>query len=309
MGSGARAAMGIAFLLGLSVASAAAPRKNAPAPKHDRAAPPTFPSQIVSANLPADEILLALVPPTRIRALSAFADDPQVSHVQAEAMRVTRRVRGDAERILALEPDVIFSFPFGQTETEALLRRTGVPIVHVPGAFRLEDVRANIRLLGGIVGETARAERLVETLDARIEALRGMTSDRPRPRVLLWNRGGYTAGAGTLFDELLTIAGGRNVASEAGIRGNDVFPAERLLAFDPEVILYVDYRADAKAREVGLRHELTEDPLFRPTTAVKRGRVHALPGKHVLTSSQYVAEATLEIARRVHPELVREGTP
>lgn len=266
---------------------------------------PTPPRRIVSTNLTSDEILLALEPATEIVALSAFADDPQVSNVVEQARAIPHRVRGDAERILALEPGVVFAFPFGQAETEALLRQAGIPVVHVPGASTVAEIRDNVRRIGRVVGREKRAEALIEQMDATIARVQRRIAGARRPGVLYWNTGGFTAGAGTLPDALLELAGGRNVAAEAGIEGHAPVPMERVLALDPEVVLVVDYRADERKREVVPPPRIADDPLWQDVEAVREGRVRYVPERHLLSSSHHAARAVVDIARVLHPERVQ----
>ncbi|MFW6050730.1 MAG: ABC transporter substrate-binding protein [Myxococcota bacterium] len=293
----------VAALLAGSTAAAIAAGSPSPSGGSPRGAPPPpHPQRIVSTNLPADEILLALVSPDRIVALSHFADDPVVSNVRRRARAVPHRVGGRAEPILALHPDVVFAFPFGQADAEALLRQANVPVVHVPGADSLDEIRAHVRRIGRVVGAPERAEALVAEMDRSLDAARERVRGTRAPRALLWNVTGTTAGAGTLFDELLAAAGGRNAAAEAGIRGLATLPLERALAIDPEVVLVIDYRADSRARQVGSRRSITDDPRWRSVTAVRRGRVHVLPPRHAYASSHHAAKAALDMGRLLHPQ-------
>jgi iron complex transport system substrate-binding protein len=268
---------------------------------------PAHPERIVSTNLPTDEILLALLPPERLLAVSHFAHDPTISNVTTEARRVPHRVRGEAEPILALSPDLVFAFPYGQREVQALLGQAGVPVAHVSGANDIAGVRANIQRIGDIVGERQRADALVARMDQSLADVRRRTQGANRPRVLIWYTGGTTSGPGTLVDEVLAVAGGRNVAAEAGLEGIATLPLETALALDPDVLFVLDFRADARTREVGGAPALVDHPVWRTLDAVREGRVHVLPPHHAYASSHHVSEAALDMARRLHPQRFGEA--
>lgn len=293
--------LGVAAMLGVSVAAGAS---SAPAPAPPLEAPEagTPLRRIVSATLSTDEILLALLEPTDLVAVTHFALDPQVSNVVERARAVPSVVTGDPEQIVSLEPDVVFADPVGNPESRALLQRVGVPVLRVPACTSLEDVRRNLRWVGERVGAPQRAEELVGQMDRTVEAASSRVAGADRPRVLLYNRGGFTAGAGTLFDDLVTRAGGRNAAAEAGIVGHASLPIERALALDPDVLLTTDYRADGRARAVVQRTALSDDPIWRDVRAVRSGRAWALDGRNVLSTSHHVGKAVPEIARLLHPE-------
>ncbi|MFW5925261.1 MAG: ABC transporter substrate-binding protein [Myxococcota bacterium] len=292
----------VAALMGASAlaAGAVAPRSSAEAPGSGPA-PPAHPERMVSTNLPTDEILLALVSPARIAAVSHFADHPAISNVRREARAVPHRVRGEAEPILALRPDLVFAFPFGQGDTETLLRQASVPVVHVPGADRLEDIRTNVRRIGDIVGAPERAEALLDDMDGTLAAVRARVRGARRPRVLLWHVTGSTAGSDTLFDDLVQAAGGRNAAAEAGIVGLATLPLERVLAIDPDVVFVLDFRDDGRAREVAAAEGIARDSRWQAVRAVRNERLHVLAANHAYASSHHAAKAAIDMARRLHP--------
>ena len=302
-----RLGLGVSLLVGASVAAAAAVPEGSRlerAAEGARVSLPASPERIVSTNLTSDEILLALAPPARIAALSRFADSGEVSNVASEARAVPGRVYGDAEQILAHRPDLVLAFPFGQIETEALLRMAGVPVVHVPGVTSVADIRANVRTVAAAVGAGASAEALIRRMDAELADVRRRVVGVDRPRVLFYHQGGFTAGRDTLFDELLGVAGGTNVAAQAGMRGTTAVPVERVLALDPDVLFVVDYRADAAARDVVPARGLSAQPAFAHLSAVRSGRVYALAPATALSTSHHAVRAARVMARQLHPTRV-----
>lgn len=303
-GSGVRLAAGVLALVTAGVVSGTLGDPGPPPPPV-ATAPASLPrpaSRIVSTNLQSDEILLALLPPERLLAVSDFATDPEVSNVAEPARRVPHRVRAFAEPILALDPGLVVMFPFSRPESQALLREAGVPIVHLPSADGVGDVREHVRGLGELVGEPRRAEALVAQMDRRLDEVARRVRGAVRPRVLLYNRSGYTLGAGTPFDELVTIAGGRNAAAAAGMRGNAPLPIARALALDPDAIVVLSYRADARRRDVVPSPSLLEHPAWRTARAVRDGRVIEISPRLLLTTSHHVAATAEALARRLHPE-------
>lgn len=292
---------GIGVLLALSVTlgAIAAP---GPPPAVRPPPPGERPERIVSATLSTDEILLALLEPGQLLGVTHFALDPAVSNVPARARRVDHAITGEPEQILALEPDVVFADPVGRPETRALLARAGVPLLKVPAVSSLQDIEDNVRWVARFVGEPRRGEALVAQMERTVDDTRERLEGVERPRVLLYNRGGFTAGAGTLFDDILRRAGGRNAAAEAGIAGHASLPVERALELDPDVVLTTDYHADGRARSLAGHPPLADDPVWQGARAVREGRVHGLDGRHVLSTSHHAADAVPDVARLLHPE-------
>ncbi len=301
--------LGAAVLLLSSALLAKAAEDAAPPPTLRAPTPGVVPGRIVSATLSTDEMLLAVAPRDHLIALSTFADDPAASNVVNEAAAIGARVSGDAERILSLSPDLVVTNPYTRPEAMLLLSRSRVPVLTVAPATTVSGIEDNLRTVAAAVAVPAQADpviaRMRATLGAVATAVRGM----PRPRVLLYNRGGYTPGEGTLFDELLDLAGGINAAREAGIVGHGIIGDEQLLALDPEMILVVTYAADGRGRQVVPPPSFVDSPVFEGLTAVRTGRVREIDPRRVLSASQYAAEGARDLARLLHPNADLGGAP
>lgn len=273
----------------------------------DVPAPPRVTDRLVSTNLPADEILLTLLPPERLLAVSAFARDERISNVAAAARRVGHTARpgnAEVERLVALSPAAVVLFPFARPESRQLLARCHVPVLELPIASSLGAVESSLLGLGERVGEPGRAAQLVTAMRRRLAAVHTPTR---QPSVLYFMRG-YTAGRDTLIGELIERAGATNAAAEAGIAGHARLDAERILAMDPDFILLAPWRADAKERHVGGPPAPGRDPLLVRTRAVREGHVLLVPPRHLMSTSHFAAAAVEDIAR----ELARfdgRGTP
>ncbi len=271
----------------------------------DVAAPEVVREGLVSTNLPADEILLSLLPPDRLLAVSSFARDPHISNVAALAQRVgdvARPGNGDVERIVAMSPAAVVLFPFARPESRELLARCHVPVISLPIAESLEAVEASVLGLGARVGEAGRAHELVNEMRERLGHV-----DAPhggRPSVLYFTRG-YTAGRSTLIGELIERAGGRNAAAEAGVEGHARLDAEHILAIDPDYILLAPWRADGRARSLDGDRRENRDPLLVRTRAVRLGHVLFVPPRHLISTSHFVARAVEDIAGQLRAERSR----
>src|SRR5690349_18355271 len=64
------------------------------------------PQRVVSFNICADQLVVALADPAQIAGLSPYAVDPTLSAVAEEA-RAFRRIEWQAESIVPLNPDLV----------------------------------------------------------------------------------------------------------------------------------------------------------------------------------------------------------
>jgi iron complex transport system substrate-binding protein len=246
------------------------------------------PKRIVSLALSSDEILLELVPPDRLVGLTYLIDDasttPSHALAPATAARVTEE---DPEALLALAPDLVVSAGYSRAEPIVLLESAHVPVLGVGSLASLDDVLGAIGTLGDAVGEPSRAGALVGALRARIEAAEGRERPAPAPRVLVWE-GGYTYGRATMPDDLVTRAGGVDVASEAGLRGPVPITEEAAVAFAPDVIVVPIEEAVPRRRDRSL---LGDAPVWRAVAAVREGRVYGVPRAWMGSVSHHAVRA------------------
>jgi iron complex transport system substrate-binding protein len=192
------------------------------------------PQRIMSLKVCTDELLLDLVPSSRIASITFLSREKAALKVWPQAAGIPVN-HGTAEEILKLHPDLILTDPFMAPSLRPLLAKSGVRIVEVQPAENFEQIRSTVRLVARAVGEKARGEVLIARMDAE---LRELAAHRPG-RVLTvagWGGGGYVPGAGGLFDVLLTAAGARNV--ERGSFG--YYDVEALIAANPDALVYGD---------------------------------------------------------------------
>jgi iron complex transport system substrate-binding protein len=265
---------------------------------------PQKPARIVSVTLATDEILLALVEPSRLIGVTYLADDERVSNMTQEAAAIPHKVRADPEQIIALQPDLVFVATFLRGEFIRLLQAAGLVLFQFQEYDSIAEIQQNIRLIGQVVGEEARAEALVAAMQARLQALEERL--RPigdRPRVLYWGAHGYTAGRLTSLDDLITHAGGENLAAIYGIIGSANLSAEQVLAMNPQVI--VNGSLDQGAQHglpAGLMH-----PALQGIDAMQHGRVYTIPSRYLVTISQYIVDGVEEFARMLHGAALAPG--
>jgi iron complex transport system substrate-binding protein len=182
------------------------------------------PHRVVSLNLCADALVLRLADRADIQSVSWLARDPENSVVAAEAAAVPVN-HGQAEEVAALHPDLVVVGAFTARNTVALLRRLNMPILELGVPRDLDGVRGQIRQVATALGQAERGERMIATMDERLGATRSPASP---PLAVVLRPNGFTAGRGSLVDEILRRAGVRNLAAEQGLENYGEIPLERV---------------------------------------------------------------------------------
>ncbi len=187
-------------------------------------AAPVWAQGVVSLNLCSDQ-LLVLLAPERVAALSTLSRDPALSFVAEQAARLPQ-VRADAEAVLRLRPGLVLAGQFGAQATLAALERRGMLVVRLDQPQNFDAIAAQVRSVALILDVPERGERLLESMQAKLEPRHGREG-----RALMWGARGWTSGPASLGDAVLHAAGWQN-ASPGGQAGLEV-----VLAHPPDLLV------------------------------------------------------------------------
>lgn len=266
--------------------------------RHARQTLQRAPERIASLTVSGDEVLTALVDPARLVAVTHFADDPSISMCTDRVPKAAARIRGvDPERIIALEPDVVFVAHYTLDHAVRLLAGAGIPVARFRDVHSYSDVAANIRLAAGVVGAEAQGESLIGSMNERLDRVSRRVVGRNPPRVLYYSPVNYTAGRGTLIDEKIRRAGGANAAAEFGLVGFDNVTLDVLLALNPDVIIVPRWSTD----EAALR-DVTSNPAWKEVAALRNGRVYTVAASALTSEAPDGVLGVEQLAHLFFPE-------
>lgn len=259
-------------------------------------APRVLASQRLISLAPSlTEIVFALGLGDRLVGVSTHCDYPEAARaIDTVGTFVTPAV----ERIVAKRPDLVLVEPnVGNRQPVESLQRLGIEVLVVP-VGTIAVTRSALIEVARRLGVEDRGHALVARIDAQLAAVAERLRDvTPRRTLLVVSRQPLiVAGADTLQDELIRLAGGENIGAEGG-SGWPRLSIERVVAAAPEVII------DSMMGEEG-REEAARKYWSRLTTlpAVRDGRVVVYGGGELLRPGPRIGRAAEELARRIHPE-------
>ncbi len=243
------------------------------------------PQRIVSLHLCADQYLLALADPSQIAALTVLAADPAMSWL-AEPASAFPRIRGTAEEVTALDPDLVLAGTFTRRHTRDLLTRLGYRVETIGLAETIDDVVATTRRVAALVGRPGRGEALVaELADNLAEAQTRTAPLGPPLSALAYQRRGVATGVRSLTTALLRRTGFRNAAADFGLTFTASLALERVVASPPDTLL----TATATAALIDLGTEMLLHPAL--AAAVPPDRRITLPTPLVTCGGPMTATA------------------
>lgn len=208
------------------------------------------PKRIVSFNLCADQLLLALADPGQIAGLSPYAVNPLLS-VMTDKAASFPRLDWDAESVVNLAPDLVLGGP-SHRPIHAMLSAMGIRVVDVELIRNLADARRQAIEVGKLVGHPERGEALarqIEQAEARLSAV----ALKPPLTALVIQREGYREGPASLASGMLSIAGLRPPQRESAGAGGFMsaqqggfVSLEHLLTDGPDVLVLQDPPREAQ---------------------------------------------------------------
>ena len=167
----------------------------------------------------------------------------------------------------------------------------------------LDETLADVRTLAEATGRREQGERLVGELAARIDSLRAVIPERPRPRVLAleWLDPPYVAGHWT--PQMVELAGGADVLGRPG-EPSWAASWDQLAAAQAEVVVVMPCGYDARrAHEEGVAYAAELDRLGAcEVVAVDASAYFSRPGPRLVDGLELLAHI-------LHPDAVSKAPP
>lgn len=225
---------------------------------------PAAPQRVVSLSPAVTEIMFALGAGDLLVGRTDFCVYPDAA---GDIPSIGGISNLNVERILSMQPDLIISGSMVGRKFTDQFDQMGTPMVCVIEKPKFEALYDNIKAIGKLVGKEHEADSLIENLKLRMESLlaHGDSSQNTQlPSVYYvvgFGAGGnFTAGGNTFINDIIRMAGGRNIAED--IEGWS-YSLEALVKEDPNFIIV---RREDSAAFCGMKP-------YNRLSAVKNGHV------------------------------------
>jgi ABC-type Fe3+-hydroxamate transport system substrate-binding protein len=246
-------------------------------------------------SLASDEILLDLMPScggiSRIIALSKLVDDPKSSNVTKKARLIRGRVHSDIENIIKYKPDLVIAASFNRKEVVDALGHRAIKTLTLDKFSTVEDITGNILKIGALTGCEAPSEKLREVLLNRVNAASQKTKTKaPKPTFLNYSSDLTIMGKNTLFNDIVSKAGGLNSAALQGLEAWPKVDAETLLKMNPDYLVVLEDESPSIKQSIKSHH------IWKRLKAVQNDRFIFITPKDAFSTSHYIAGAIESLA-------------
>ena len=257
------------------------------------AASAPHPQRIVSLAPSVTETLFALGFGNRLVGVTTYCDYP------AEALKLPKIggfMSPSLEVIVSKRPDLVIGVSSATDPVKAReMERLGLKVTLISLAS-VNDILRSIKTIARILGSPEAGEQLARKITLQFDAVKQRIAPAPRRSTLLavGLRPLVAVGGKNFINELITLAGGENIAGNAAQPWLNL-PDEYVVAKAPQVII-----------EAGMGSERSESAKhwsdLKSIPAVKERRVYSYPSDKILRPGPRIGEGLEEIARLVHPE-------
>ena len=259
----------------------------------------TIPSRVVSVAPNITEIVFALGEGKRLVGRTDYCDHPAEA---ASIESIGNITEPSIEKVVSLNPDIVIASTHFQKDTLDKLEDLGIKVAILKGEESFEGLYDLILQVGQVLHSRRRAAELVLDLQKKVADITLKVEKAPKLTVFYLifygDFGFYTAGQDTFIGNMITMAGGDNVASDS--KGWQ-YSIEKLVEKDPDILICSKFY---NAKEM-----LEKTPGFKELTAVRDGKLLEIDHNLLDRQGPRLVEGLETLARLLHPEIfsVRQG--
>jgi iron complex transport system substrate-binding protein len=246
------------------------------------------PARIASVVLGVDENLLDLVDPSRIVTMTEIARDTYVSNVADRMPGGKVLIRDKWQPVIDAKPDLVLAATYTPTLADPLIAR-GLPVYQFSAFDSIDALLRNFEILGQLVGEEQKAREILAADRARLAAVAKKKPAKPTRAVYFSE--GLLFGAGTVPSQVLSSAGLVDAVAQSGRKGIVKATPTLILELQPDAIVVGEDSREAETKTIAL----FKSAAYQVIPAANAGRVYAIPGKHMTTTSHHIVRAVEDV--------------
>jgi len=232
------------------------------------------PKRIVSAAPSNTEIIFALDLEEQLVGRTEFCNyPPEAKNIES----IGKMSPLNLEKIISLEPDLILSYGGFQLKDIPRLRELGFNVLVIQSES-LQEMIEGIKLIATACGIPERGQQFVSQLKNRINKVTSHIDALPvsqQPKVFVGSNFDtiYSPGKGTLFHELIKLAGGKNIIEH--LNGWVKINPELIAQSEPDIILIPT--GIMNPEEINkIKQDIINHPGWSHIPAVKNNQIYAV---------------------------------
>ncbi|NBD22377.1 ABC transporter substrate-binding protein [Paenibacillus sp. T1] len=252
------------------------------------------PQRIVTLVPSETEIVYALGAGDAVAAVDNFSNYPK----EAADKPKIGDMNADIEKIVSLKPDLILASYSMSSAVVDKLRALKLP-VYASDPKTYDAVIEKVKQIGAVLDKANEAAAVAEHMEQVRTQVADTVKDAQKPNVYLEFSPGWTVGKGEFLDELITLAGGTNIATEPNWYEID---PEAVVKANPDEIIYASMTVKEGEKNPILA-AIESRPGWNAIKAIKNKQVFEVDQDPLTRVGPRLADGLLEVAKKLHPDL------
>jgi iron complex transport system substrate-binding protein len=253
------------------------------------------PKKIISVAPSITELVYALGKGDELLGRTDYCDYP----AEAESVQsIGSLTDPNIEKIIEIKPDIVIASTHFKDDVAKQLEDLGIKIVVFKDSKTIDGAYESINQLGQILNAQAKAKEVIDSNKKKIEEIKEKVKDAKIPTayyvVGFGKTGDFTATGDTFISEMLTIAGGKNIAQDATAWK---YSLEKIIENDPEDIII--------SKNFVMKDKFISTDGYKELSAVKNNKVFEIDDNLVNRQGPRIAEGVEALAKILHPDLFK----
>ena len=244
--------------------------------------------RIVSLAPNLTENIFAVGAGNKLVGVTTYCNYPQETQA---ITKIGDTINPNLEKIISLKPNVVFVSTASQIEAFTKTLEQQNIAVFVTNPKDIEGVYKSLNQIGDIVGETEKANQLVDALKKRVADVETRTKSTNPVKVFVQISKDqlFTIGKASFMTDLVNRAGGVSVTANIE-EAYPKFSKETALALQPEAIILSESDDNREPNDV-----------FKNSPAVKNGKVFKISADLISRPGPRIIDGLEQIAKALHP--------
>jgi iron complex transport system substrate-binding protein len=259
------------------------------------------PQRIVSLAPSTTEIAFALGLGKRVIAVDSLSDFP----ADTKDLPKIKTYPLNLEQVANFKPDLVLAAGLQSPDEIKKLADLKLTVLVVGSAnTTFDNVMDDITLVAKVTGTDVPAKSIVDGMKQKVDAVKAkVATAKTKPRVY-WELDAtdpakpYTPGPGSFIDDIITLAGGANVAASAKSPYAQI-NAEEVIAANPDIIILSDAAYGISVESVKARKGWSVIP------AVKNDKAFPIDDNLVSRPGPRIVDGLEAAAKLIHPEVFK----
>lgn len=259
------------------------------------------PQKIVSLSPAITEILYFIGAGSRVVGVTRYCDFPEEAKKKE---RIGGIIDIDLEKILGIQPDIVFATRGNPLETIKRLETLGIKVFAIDTGERIEDIFEAMRKISSVTGDFQKCAGKISEFENRVKRIQKKTEGvklKPKVFLKLGSKGLWTAGRRTFVNDLILKSGCKNIADFKD--GWFEINSETLIMKNPDIIIILSKNTKDF---VSAKKFLLSLAGFSTVTSGKNKSIFSLNVDLVERPGPRIVDAMEEIYRICHK---RDGLP